>query len=140
VADGASRDAILESVSRRLTPFKVPRELHFLAELPKGRTGKVLLPELVNQLTAASAPTGGADGVAIEELILDLAAKAFRRPRGELKLSTAPTTCPGWDSMAHLDFVCGLERALGVRFEPREVMRMQSLQATLDLARRATAR
>ncbi|RDB45902.1 long-chain fatty acid--CoA ligase, partial [Tsukamurella tyrosinosolvens] len=45
---GASADAAaLTTFSReRLAAYKYPREIHLLAELPKGGTGKILKREL----------------------------------------------------------------------------------------------
>ncbi len=132
---GATDEAILAFVSERLASFKVPRELHVLPELPKGRSGKVQTAELKKRVAeGVSGATGSSGSVDVSAVILDVAAKSFRTTRSSLSLATRPDTCQGWDSMAHLDFVCNLERALDVTFGPRDIMRMQSLSAVADIA------
>lgn len=133
VADGAERDEILAHVSERLAPFKVPRELHLLDELPKGRSGKVLASELATRVAQARNGSDAGTGTDVEDVVLDLAARSFRVPRADLTRSSRPQTCPGWDSMAHLDLVSRLERAFSVRFQPRDVMRLHSLSEAIDL-------
>ena len=41
----------------RLAPYKVPKDILFLAELPKNALGKVVKPELVRQLSVLPSPT-----------------------------------------------------------------------------------
>ena len=54
-----------EFLLKRLTPFKVPRRIMFLAEMPKGPTGKPLRKALVEQMQSrrrpAAAPSGDTD-------------------------------------------------------------------------------
>jgi acyl-CoA synthetase (AMP-forming)/AMP-acid ligase II len=48
VRDGASRepDAVLEFCGERLADYKRPRQLHFVAEMPRNATGKVMKHQL----------------------------------------------------------------------------------------------
>jgi acyl-coenzyme A synthetase/AMP-(fatty) acid ligase/acyl carrier protein len=129
-ADG-DRDAVLQHVARQLAAFKVPRELHVVDELPKGRSGKVQLAALAD-CVREDAPADQD----LEATVLDLAARSFHVESDSLSWSTGPTTCDGWDSMAHLDFVVGLESAFGLRFSPRDVMRLDSLSSALERVKR----
>ena len=74
------------------------------------------------------------------DVIFDVAAQSFRTSRSSLSLATKPDTCPGWDSMAHLDFVCNLERTLNVSFGSKDIMRIRSLSAVADIVRDLKAR
>lgn len=38
---GPSRDAILAACRERLARYKIPQEIEFIRELPKGPTGKI---------------------------------------------------------------------------------------------------
>jgi malonyl-CoA/methylmalonyl-CoA synthetase len=47
--DGLDADTLLAHVRDRLAPYKVPRAVHFVAELPRNALGKVLKQELVGR-------------------------------------------------------------------------------------------
>jgi malonyl-CoA/methylmalonyl-CoA synthetase len=52
-SDAPCDEATLRAfVRERLAPYKVPKEIRFVAELPKNALGKVVKPELVRRLTA----------------------------------------------------------------------------------------
>jgi fatty-acyl-CoA synthase len=46
VADGVTADELLAWCEARLARFKVPRSIHFLAEIPRNSMGKVQKQEL----------------------------------------------------------------------------------------------
>jgi fatty-acyl-CoA synthase len=47
VVDGApDREAVLGHTAARLAPFKRPRQVHFVTELPRNALGKVVKSEL----------------------------------------------------------------------------------------------
>lgn len=47
-ADRIDRDRLREFLSERLSDYKIPREVHIVAELPRNATGKVLKRELLD--------------------------------------------------------------------------------------------
>jgi acyl-coenzyme A synthetase/AMP-(fatty) acid ligase len=44
-------DDLIAHCRARLAPFEVPKELHRVAELPRGATGKLMRAQLGTQLT-----------------------------------------------------------------------------------------
>jgi acyl carrier protein len=52
--------------------------------------------------------------------------------------ATLASDLPGWDSLAHVRIVVGVERALGVRFLMSDIGNLQRVGDLVDLARRAS--
>lgn len=122
-SESASEAELLEYCAQVLEPRKIPSRIAVVAELPKGRSGKVMI-EAARELferPQASAPTPGAAGD-VEQQVLEIAARVFKIDRGQITLSSRPDDVMGWDSLAHLDFVVAIEEAFGVTFKPREIM------------------
>jgi acyl-coenzyme A synthetase/AMP-(fatty) acid ligase len=60
---GAVAREIQDSVKRSTAPYKYPREIHFVDELPKTVSGKIRRTELRGWLLDGRLPAGGASGV-----------------------------------------------------------------------------
>ena len=70
--------------------------------------------------------------------IFALAAELFNLPAGALKADSGPANTPGWDSLAHINFVIGLETLFKVRLSPSDVVHMETMDATVQLIKRLT--
>jgi long-chain acyl-CoA synthetase len=123
--------ALLDYAAKNLTEYKVPREIHFLADLPKGRSGKILLNELMKQLQDVSSSNSVFSD--LEGRVIKLASESFRIPVSEISLKTAPANCSRWDSVAHMDFVTNLETNFGVELLPREIIQITSIDAAVRI-------
>jgi long-chain acyl-CoA synthetase len=122
-------DEILTDYLRgRLAPYKVPARIHFMAELPRGPSGKVII-DRVREL-AGSASGGGTVPLAggIGERILDLAARCFRMPASALSLDARQASTAGWDSLAHLELIVALEQGFGISLTAADIIRIESLR------------
>jgi long-chain acyl-CoA synthetase len=118
-----------------LEPRKVPSRIAVAAELPKGRSGKVIISEarqLLEQAQGAPASAAAKTGD-IEMRLLDLAANCFKVDRARLSLSSTPHDITGWDSLAHMEFVVALETAFGKRLSARDVVALDRLDKALAL-------
>lgn len=77
------------------------------------------------------------------EAILERITAVFREvldaPGLELAPSTTAADVPGWDSLAHVDLIYGVEQAFGVRFTTREVVSLANVGALAELVRRKSA-
>ncbi|WP_405136270.1 acyl-CoA synthetase [Nocardia sp. NBC_01388] len=51
---------LIDHVKQRLAPFKVPKVIHFVAELPRNQSGKLLKRELRDRFAATDPQRGGA--------------------------------------------------------------------------------
>lgn len=126
---------LMEFASKHLSDYKVPREIHIFQELPKGRSGKILLRELTALVQAAKSGIHEDNKAQMEEQVLHLAAESFRTPSSELSMKTAPATCSRWDSVAHMDFVTNLETRFGIELLPREVIQITNLESAVRIVR-----
>jgi acyl carrier protein len=66
-------------------------------------------------------------------------ADVFSIPVDEITAETSPETVVIWDSVQHLILVLALEEQLGVRFEPEDIERMQSVGTIVALGERYVA-
>ena len=126
---------LIEYAAKSLSDYKVPRELHIFNDLPKTRSGKIILQELVRRIQNARTDGADHDGMQVEEQVIRLAAESFRTPAAELSLKSTTATCSRWDSVAHMDFVTNLESKFGIELLPREVIQITSLDAALRIVR-----
>ena len=63
----------------------------------------------------------------------------FNLAPGQLRPDSGPSNTPGWDSLAHINFVIGLESMFDIRLQPSDVVRMESMDATVALVKRLRA-
>ena len=117
-----------------LSEYKVPKRIFCTAELKKGPSGKILQEQarslLQQQLGADQEADFSEDYVGVVFL---LAARSFKLSSGELSSTSSPENTAGWDSLAHMDLVVALEKHFGIRFSPRDIMQIDSLQKAVDL-------
>ena len=138
-ASGVSEDELLRYCAEHLEPRKVPSRILVSAELPKGRSGKVSLPDarqLYDDLERAGgvSPTADRRGDADVRLrVFEIAAGCFRVDAASLDAGYGPQDVLGWDSMAHMNFVIALEEAFGLEFTPREVMSIDRLDKAVSI-------
>jgi long-chain acyl-CoA synthetase len=130
-ADGA---ALTAHCARFLGAHELPKSIHFAAQLPRTPSGKVILADLQQSLGQQRAP-GGAHGN-VSEQVFALAAELFRLPVDQLSLASGPANTDGWDSLAHINFVIGIETRFGIRLGATDVVRMETLDATIELIKR----
>lgn len=133
--NGVTGSDLIEYANVHLTDYKVPREIHILSELPKGRSGKVLLNELAKQLQQNAHATTNVALMDLEQEVVRLASESFRTPAEQLSLKTSPASCSRWDSVAHMDFVTNLESKFGMELLPREVIQITSIDAAVRIIR-----
>jgi long-chain acyl-CoA synthetase len=126
---------LLNYAAQHLTDYKVPREIHLRNQLPKGRSGKILLNELARELQDHGNAEKNTARLNLEAEVLNLASQSFRTPPSELSLKTAPANCSRWDSVAHMDFVTNLESRFGIELLPREVIQITTLDAAVRIVR-----
>ncbi|MDQ0465755.1 long-chain acyl-CoA synthetase [Caulobacter ginsengisoli] len=111
----------------RLEPRKTPGRIVMTTDLPKGRSGKVILDE-ARALAASEAATRSNAGSNIEQRLLKVAAEVFGVEADGLSLDSSPRTVGGWDSLAHLNLVFAAEEAFAIQLSPRQIMKLDSLR------------
>jgi long-chain acyl-CoA synthetase len=128
--------AFLERASRQ----KLPKDIHILDEFPRGPAGKVvtaLVKKKVEALAAGPQAAGPRAGN-VEERIIRIAARTFKASPAGLSLRSDAENTKGWNSLAHVEFLLGLEQEFGLRMSPQDIMKIRSLgDAVSIVAQRA---
>ncbi len=131
---------LLTFCSGRLEPRKVPSVIELVGELPRGRSGKVMLEaarELFHQKQADAAPAAFAPDrhADLAARIIGIAADCFKADRAKLTLLSTPGDVPGWDSLAHMELVSALEQEFHIELAARDIMALDRLDKVLALVR-----
>ncbi len=108
---------------------QLPKQVHFLDELPKGLSGKVQLKTLQALISKNSQGLVATANETYEKAVIVAASNAFKIPVEKLTMKDTSATLDGWDSMAHLEFITLLENQFETRFSTAEMMTMNSLKA-----------
>lgn len=123
--------AFLERASRQ----KLPKEIHILDEFPRGPAGKVvtaLVKKKVGELNAKPAMPANAGGSA-EDRIIRIAARTFKTTAESLTMRSDAENTKGWNSLAHVEFLLGLEQEFCLRMTPQDIMNIKSLGDALHI-------
>src|SRR5919109_2032223 len=105
-----SEEQIASHFLAQASPEKLPREFHFFDELPRGPAGKVVKSELRRLIEErrATAHHSSVTG-SLQERVVKVAAQAFKCRPEDISTASSPGTTPGWSSLAHVEFLLGLE-------------------------------
>jgi long-chain acyl-CoA synthetase len=107
--------------------------------LPKGASGKIQLPALIENLKKNNTETPE-DVTDLYQDILTIASETFQIPVSRISLTDTSQTLSGWDSLAHLSFVTELESHFGVRFNTAEIMALNSIKKATFLIKEKYAK
>jgi long-chain acyl-CoA synthetase len=116
-----SKATIIDYCRSHLAPEKIPAEIFFLEELPRGPSGKVILKDvrrLITQVETSDTPVDD---------IFAIAAECFNVPVEKLSLESTPYNTEGWDSLAHLTFITRLEEHCGVSMLAEDIVQLTTL-------------
>ena len=129
VSPGFSETEINNWIEGQLSHYKIPRRWIEIEALPRGPSGKTLVPELKkNYLERNRAkPDGYHDD--LEQKILEMAAGIFSVSLASLSDDSTPETTRGWDSLAHVELLLALEREFQVKLSGNDIAEITSLGA-----------
>lgn len=134
VAEPVEETELVKWCRAYLSEYKVPKRILSVNELKKGPSGKILQEParalLNNLLESGQVEKGISD---YGDAVFSLAARSFKLPQSELSAFSSPENTVGWDSLAHMDLVVALEKHFGIRFSPRDIMQIDSLQRAIEL-------
>jgi long-chain acyl-CoA synthetase len=136
---GLGIDQVQAFCGAHLAREKVPSRVFQMAELPRGPSGKVALPQvkqIVADLMASDAGQALA-GVAVSaqevaQRVMQLAAAAFKCDVSALDLESEPETTDGWTSLAHMDFLVSLEATFGMTLSPSDMLDIVTLGDAIE--------
>ncbi|MCB1689122.1 MAG: AMP-binding protein [Halioglobus sp.] len=118
---------------QQLSHFKVPKEWMVIDSMPRGPSGKVLLPALRKAFAGRAAVTSGTGSTDLLSKVIAIAASVFHVAVSDLGPQSSPENTSGWDSLAHVNFILALESGLGIQLATREIMGISSLQTAFDI-------
>lgn len=112
----------------------LPRQIHVVADFPRGPAGKVIVRDLQKQI--ANDKKQGAEhheGDPLEQQVIALAAHSFKCPDEDLSLDSTAETTKGWSSLAHVEFLLSLEKEFGIQVEPKDILSVRSIGDALKV-------
>ncbi len=135
----ATSPEIADHCRLQLEEKKIPQRIYILDQLPKGASGKVQLPVLIENLQKLNSDTAD-DVTDLYQDILTIASETFQIPVSRISLTDTSQTLSGWDSLAHLSFVTELESHFGIRFNTAEIMTLNSIKRATFLIKEKYAK
>lgn len=116
---------VMDYCRQQLEPRKTPAKVYFMDQLPRGRSGKVMLPSVKEKVIAieneeTASNTEGPD-------FLKIISQSLQIPQDKISLSMEAEVTPEWDSIRHLVMIADLEQNFDISFSPVEVMNIKSL-------------
>lgn len=126
-------DQLTEHCRSRMSPESVPSRIYFMDEFPRGPAGKAVIGDVKERvLTLENAAS--TEGGSVFEQIRSIAAACFNTAPENLSPQSAPESTEGWDSLAHVNFIVAIEDSFGVKFSPRQIMMLETLQHAENFA------
>jgi len=107
---------------------KVPHDIYFLDDLPRGISGKVQVTELKNIIENQQKKTSEV-GEASLQTIIQTAAATFKIEVKDIHELSSSGTLSGWDSMNNLIFITAIEEHFTIQFTTSEIMAMNNIRS-----------
>jgi len=139
VDEGVTDEAIRAVLHAELAPERRPDRIELFESLPRGASGKVLRPELI-ELFKARTPAGIDHERSLHDRVFALAGNAFAADVALLDERASPGTLANWDSYAGMEFVLALESEFDVHLGTREILSIRDLGSALAVVRQAIQR
>ncbi len=122
---------VAQHLRENLSEYKIPKQVVFLTELPRGRSGKVQRQEL--EKLALEKVEIATKGESCERVVLEIAAGTFSVAVGDLNLATNIKDCESWTSLAHLEFITRLEKHFSITIEPTDIITINTLGKAVNV-------
>ena len=122
----------------KLSEYKVPRNLFIVSELSKGPSGKILIEDALKQLEKKmfSFKENSSKEKTIDSQVLAVAANVFRINQEKLSIYSSPENTDGWDSLAHMNLILGLEETFDIFLNTREIMYIDTLERAIEVCQK----
>ncbi len=111
-----------------LEPEKVPHEIHFIDQFPRGISGKVQVEEL-KKVISQKQIVSVAQNEGVRDTVIKNAADVFRVAFHDLNETSSTRNVPGWDSLNHLALINRLELVFKIKFSTSDTMVMNTISA-----------
>lgn len=120
-------DDIITFCREHLSAYKIPRIVVPVPSLPRGPSGKIVIPEVRKLFESCKGKSAVSAREGIDEEVFNAAARIFHVPRKSLNSDSTPDDTPGWDSFAHLTFILELETVFDIHLSTADIMTVRSL-------------
>lgn len=141
VPDGTALTAadVAAHCAERLAREKIPGSVHFMASLPRGPAGKVIIEAVRTEIDKAHATaTQTGDNSDLLGAVAQVAADFFNCPVADVTPQSTPDTLSGWTSLAHIEFLTAVESRFSIKLRAREIMNVAKISDVIDLIERKT--
>ncbi len=118
-------DEIIDYCRQHLEHQKLPTKIYFMESLPRGRSGKVMLPNIREQIDRMDQENQ--DIKDTKSSFLQIVSHSLQIPEEKIKETMVAEETPEWDSIRHLVLIGDLERHFNITFTPVEVMNVKKL-------------
>jgi len=126
---------IIDHCREKLSAYKVPRRVVLVESLPRGPSGKVVQSEVKKLIENASRLSGEVDESDLAPAVIQIAADCFQTTADRLTVASGPHNTDGWDSLAHMELVAGLEEAFGIQLGNRDIMAIENIDAAVNIVK-----
>jgi acyl carrier protein len=110
---------------------KFQQKFIFLNELPRGRSGKVQIPEIKKQVNNLN--TENTISSDLEPAFFQIVSKSLQTSVDNISMNMLAEETPSWDSLSHLVLIGALEKNFSIVFTPLEVMNIKILSDLFTL-------
>lgn len=128
-----NEEIIIEHCRKNLEERKIPAKIHFLNELPRGRSGKVQIPEIKKQVENLQQENNLSTDM--EPAFFQIVSQSLQINIEHISLNMLAEETPEWDSLSHLVLIGALEKNFSIVFTPLEVMNIKILSDLFTLVK-----
>jgi long-chain acyl-CoA synthetase len=125
-------EEMIDWIEGQLSHYKTPRKWLVQDALPRGPSGKVLVPELRQRLEQQSSADATGNQGNICNRIFAIAAATFKVSPSGLSDESSPETTRGWDSLAHVKFLLALETEFKLKLSSSDITDITDLRAARE--------
>ena len=122
-----SAEQVIARCRERMSPEKVPSDVHILDQLPRGPGGNVVIGEVKSIVAERYGRNLDRGGLTTEAQVLATAAATFKVPVDCLAPESTHQTTRAWTSLAHVEFILALEETFSVSLTAKDVMSIATL-------------
>jgi long-chain acyl-CoA synthetase len=115
---------LIQVCRQSLEEYKVPKKIICVSELPRGRSGKVILQKLKEVVYQFENTNNSKINL---EQFFTLVAQQFFVSSESLSLANRLGEIPGWDSLGHLNLVLAIEKAANISLSAHDIISISSL-------------
>lgn len=126
-ADIPDELSLYKYLRNNLEQEKVPHEIHFIEEFPRGISGKIQVETLKTFILDQSRKPAE-KGKETLQTIINTAAKVFRIKVEDIDELSSSSSLSGWDSLNNLIFITELEDLFDIQFSTSEIMTINSIR------------